>query len=85
MGITPSPSQMVVPLKLSSTSRPIRQSASMKMKAAARADLAARQRPRSRARNLRVDVAVDQVVIGAAGAAHGDGADSEQSSSQGSG
>ena len=48
------------------------------MKAARGRHLSARQRPRSRARDLRVDLAVDEVVIGAARAAHGDGADREQ-------
>ena len=42
------------------------------------AHLAARDRPRAGARDLRVDVAVDDVVVGAAGAAHGDRADQEE-------
>ena len=41
------------------------------------ADLARRDRPRARALDPRIDVAVDQIVPGAAGAAHHDGADAE--------
>ena len=42
------------------------------------AHLPGRNRPRARALDLRVDVAIDQIVPGAAGAAHHDGADQEQ-------
>ena len=44
------------------------------------ADRAGGQRAEGGARDLRVDVAVEDVVIGAAGAAHGDSADDEQGS-----
>ena len=46
--------------------------------AAAHADLSGRNRPRARALDAGVDVAIDQIVPGAAGAAHDDGADQEQ-------
>ena len=42
------------------------------------AHLAARDRPRPRAGDGGVDVAVDDVVVGAAGAAHGDRTDQEE-------
>ncbi len=42
------------------------------------AHLSRRDRPRARALDLGVEIAVDDVVPGAAGAAHGEGADEEQ-------
>ena len=48
-------------------------------------DLPARQRPRHRARDLGVDVAIDDVVIGAAGAAHDHSADQKEQQERGIG
>ena len=78
MGSTPSPSRIVKVLKLSSTASPIRQSATMKIDGRLQCHLTARQRAAPCARDLRIDVAVDDVVIDAARGAHDDGADGEQ-------
>ena len=66
------------PLNWRSTARPTSACSDQKGRCLFRRHLPARDRPRAGARNLGVEVAVDDVVIGAAGAAHDDGADQEQ-------
>ena len=72
------PSTMAKLLNCNSTTSPTSACRTRKIQAWRRRDLAGRQRARARALDLRVDVLVDEVVVGAAGAAHGDRADQEQ-------
>ena len=72
------PSAIVKRLKEISTAKPTNACSSRKPKACLHADLPGWNRPRTRALNAAVEIAVDDVVPGAAGAAHGEGADKEQ-------
>ena len=69
---------MVKRLNCSSTASPIERLHHQERRRLGDAHLAGRDRPRARALDPRVDVAVDDVVPGAAGAAHREGADEEQ-------
>ncbi len=65
-------------LNESSTAAPIASCSTRKTTRLGRRHRAARQRPRAGARHLGIEIAVDEIVEGAAGAAHGDGADAEE-------
>ena len=69
---------MLKPLKVASTAAPSELNSAHEQQGRARAHLSGGQRARARALDLRVDVAVENVVPGRAGAAHGDGADQEE-------
>ena len=72
------PVQTVKPLNCSSTASPTSACSDQKDRRRRDAHLPGRDRPRARALDHGVEVAVDDVVPGAAGAAHGEGADEEQ-------
>ena len=69
---------MVKKLNCSSTARPIEAWATSQQKAPSDPELPRRQRPGACPLHSAVDVAVDDVVVGASGATHGEGADEEQ-------
>ena len=69
---------MVKRLNCSSTSEPDQRLGDEKRCGLRDADLSGRDRARARALDQGVEIAVDDVVPGAAGAAHGEGADEEQ-------
>ena len=72
------PSRIVKRLNCSEHDRPTSACSDEKHRRRLHAHLAGRDRARARARDLRVEVAVDDVVPGAARAAHHEGADEEQ-------
>ena len=72
------PSAIEKRLSARRTARPIAQLQCEEYPGRAEADGAGRQRPSACTRDLRVDVAIDDVVVGAARAAHDDRADGEE-------
>ena len=72
------PATIVKRLNCSSTSKPDQRLQHQEHRRPPDAHLSGRNRPRARALDPGVDVAIDEVVPGAAGAAHHDGADQEQ-------
>ena len=72
------PTPMAKRLNCTSTSRPDQRLHHQEHHRRLHAHLARRDRPRARALDPCIDVAVDQIVPGAAGAAHDDGADQQQ-------
>ena len=65
-------------LNESSTRKPISACSDQKHRGLTHADLPGGNRTRARALDAAVEIAIDDVVPGAAGAAHGEGADEEQ-------
>ena len=72
------PSAIVKRLNEISTAKPTSACSEQEADGLHDADLTGRNRPRARALDAAVEIAVDDVVPGAAGAAHGEGADEEQ-------